>query len=142
MAHRRFVLFGIGGVVALVVTITALGLNQNITYYLYPTEAVEQHAHFDDGERFRLAGLVVDGSLVEGEDMLEFGVTDGGATIPVVLSAAPPPLFDEGVPVLLEGSWDGNTFISDHALVRHDENYETPEEGNYSASDEGGAAES
>ena len=65
MAHRRFILLGIGGVVALVVAITIFGLNENLTYYLYPTEAVDQRQDFPDGERFRLAGLVVEGSLVD-----------------------------------------------------------------------------
>ena len=60
MAHRRFVLLGIGGVIALVVAMTLLDLNENLTYYLYPTEAVDQKADFADGERFRLAGLVVE----------------------------------------------------------------------------------
>lgn len=138
MAHRRFVLLGIGGVIVLVLALTAFGLNDNLTYYLYPSEAVEQKADFPDGERFRLAGMVVEGSLAEQGNDLVFEVTDGGASVAVVLTSTPPPLFDESVPVLLEGSWDGNTFDADNALVRHSENYETPEEGNYE--EENGAA--
>ena len=129
MAHRRFVLLGIGGVVALVFAITAFGLNENLTYYLYPTEAVDQRADFPDGERFRLAGMVVEDTLTEVDDDLTFEVTDGGANINVLLVNTPPPLFDESVPVLLEGSWDGDVFHADSALVRHSENYEVPEEG-------------
>ncbi len=129
MAHRQFVLLGIGGVIALVVALTIAGLNDNLTYYLYPTEAVEQRSEFPDGERFRLAGLVVNGTLTEDGDDLRFDVTDGGATIAVVLSNTPPPLFDERVPVLVEGAWSGDVFVADSALIRHDENYEIPEEG-------------
>ena len=129
MAHRRFVLFGIGGVIALVVAITIFGLNENLTYYLYPTEAVEQRQEFPDGERFRLAGLVVGGSISDEGGEIHFDVSDGGATIPVLLTSTPPPLFGEEVPVLLEGSWDGDRFVSDSALIRHDENYQLPEEG-------------
>ena len=129
MAHRRFVLFGIGGVIALVVAITIFGLNENLTYYLYPSEAVEQRQDFPDGERFRLAGLVVAGTVSDEGSEIGFEVSDGGATIPVVLTSTPPPLFGEGVPVLLEGSWDGDRFVSDSALIRHDENYQVPEEG-------------
>ena len=135
MPHRRFVLLGIGGVIALVVAITAFGLNENLTYYLYPSEAVDQRADFPDGERFRLAGMVVDGSLTEVQDDLVFQVTDGGADIDVLLVNTPPPLFDESVPVLLEGSWDGDIFHADSALVRHSENYEVPEEGGAHSSD-------
>ncbi len=129
MVHRRFVLLGIGGVIVLVVALTMAGLNDNLTYYLYPTEAVDQRSEFPDGERFRLAGLVVDGTLTEDGDNLRFDVTDGGATIAVILSNTPPPLFDEQVPVLVEGAWSGDVFLADSALVRHDENYELPEEG-------------
>lgn len=129
MSHRRFVLFGIGGVVALVIAITIFGLNENLTYYLYPTEAVDQRQEFPEGERFRLAGLVVAGSISETDTQIRFEVSDGGATIPVSLTSTPPPLFGEEVPVLLEGSWDGDVFVSDSALIRHDENYEVPDEG-------------
>ena len=131
MGQRQFVLFGVVGVVALVVAITMVGLNDNITYYLYPNEAVSQRSEFPDGERFRLAGQVVSGSLEEQDDDLVFSVTDGSATIPVVLLNTPPPLFNEEVPVLLEGYWSGDTFTAESALIRHDENYEVPEEGNY-----------
>jgi cytochrome c-type biogenesis protein CcmE len=131
MGQRQFVLFGIAGVVALVVAITVAGLNENLTYYLYPNEAVAQRADFPDGERFRLAGQVVAGSLGESGDDLTFEVTDGSATIPVILVSTPPALFNEEVPVLLEGHWSGEVFTADDALIRHDENYEVPDEGNY-----------
>jgi cytochrome c-type biogenesis protein CcmE len=129
MAHRRFVLFGIAGVVALVIGLTLTSLGDNLTYYLYPTEAIDQRADFGDGEPFRLAGTVVVGSLDDSGETLTFDVTDGGATIAVRLDGPPPSLFEEGVPVLLEGAWAGNSFIATEALIKHDENYETPEEG-------------
>ena len=129
MAHRRFVLFGVAGVIALVIGLTLTSLGDNLTYYLYPTEAIDQRADFPDGERFRLAGTVVVDSLDESDGNVTFEVTDGGATIPVTLDGPPPSLFDEDVPVLLEGSWAGDRFIANEALIKHDENYETPEEG-------------
>ena len=131
MGQRQFVLFGIAGVVVLVVAMTVAGLGQNLTYYLYPNEAVARRADFPDGERFRLAGRVVAGSLDRGDDELSFEVTDGSATVPVVLVNTPPPLFSEEVPVLLEGHWSGDSFTAERAFVRHDENYEIPAEGNY-----------
>jgi cytochrome c-type biogenesis protein CcmE len=131
MGQRQFILLGTVGVIALIGGITIAGLNDNLTYYLYPNEAVERRAEFVDGEKFRLAGRVVSGSMSEEGDDLTFDVTDGSATIPVVLVNTPPPLFNEEVPVLLEGSWAGDTFIAESALIRHDENYEIPAEGNY-----------
>jgi cytochrome c-type biogenesis protein CcmE len=134
MGQRQFVLFGIVGVVALVVAITVAGINDNLTYYLYPNEAVDQRADFPDGERFRLAGQVVAGSLTEDGEDLEFEVTDGAASVDVVLVATPPALFNEEVPVLLEGYWSGDFFTAEQALIRHDENYEVPSEGNFEES--------
>jgi cytochrome c-type biogenesis protein CcmE len=127
--RRRLALLGVGALTAVVLAITAASLNENLTYYLYPTQAYDLRDDFPDGERFRLAGLVVEGSLDESGEELEFVVTDGGAEVPVVLTGAPPPLFDEGVPVLVEGAWSGDVFLADSALIRHDENYEIPEEG-------------
>ncbi len=129
MAHRRFVYLGIGGVIAIVLGLTLSGLDDNLTYYLYPTEAVDQRADFPDGERFRLAGTVVTGSVVEEGDATDFTVGDGGAEVQVELTGPQPSLFAEDVPVLLEGAWSGEVFLADSALIRHDENYETPEEG-------------
>jgi cytochrome c-type biogenesis protein CcmE len=131
MGQRQFVLFGIAGVIALVVAITVAGLNDNLTYYLYPNEAVAQRDDFPDGERFRLAGQVVAGSVVESGEDLTFSVTDGSATVEVVLVNTPPPLFSDEVPVLLEGYWSADLFTAERALIRHDENYEVPSEGNY-----------
>ena len=129
MIHRRFVYLGIGGVVAIVLALTFTGLNDSLTYYLYPSEAVDQRADFPDGERFRLAGIVVAGTVVEADGSTSFAVTDGSADIPVVLSGPQPSLFAEEIPLLLEGAWSGDTFEADSALIRHDENYEVPEEG-------------
>ena len=129
MAHRRFVFLGLSGVIALVIAMTFAGLNDNLTYYLYPTEAVDQRSDFPDGTRFRLAGLVVAGSLEKSGSALRLEITDGGETIDVILEGTPPSLFGDGIPVLLEGAWEKDAFVADKALIRHDENYETPEEG-------------
>ena len=129
MDRRRIMLLGLGGLTAVVIAITAFSLTGNLTYFLYPTEAIERRDDFPDGERFRLAGLVVVGSIDRIPGEVAFLVTDGGAEIEVLLVGTPPPLFAEDVPVLVEGAWQGARFLADRALIRHDENYEIPEEG-------------
>lgn len=129
MNHRRFVLIGAVGVVAIIAVLIVTNLTSGLTYYLYPDEAVEQRADFPDGQRFRLAGTVVEGSVVDVTRVTSFVVTRGGVDIPVDLDGRVPPLFEDGVPVLVEGAWEGDRFVADTALIRHDENYETPEEG-------------
>jgi cytochrome c-type biogenesis protein CcmE len=39
-------------------------------------------------------------------------------------------LFQEGIGVVVEGTWDGTNFHSDTMLVKHDETY-TSDEGEY-----------
>lgn len=129
MDHRRFVLFGAVGVVALVAVVAVTNLSQGLTYYLYATEAVDQRAEFPDGRRFRLAGRVVTGSITEAGTVTSFVVSDGGAEVAVDLDGRLPPLFDDGVPVLVEGTWESERFAADQAVIRHDENYEVPPEG-------------
>ena len=114
-------------VAAVVVGLVAISLGDNLTYYLTPSEAVAERAINGDGVRFRLGGLVVEGSLTEDGNVKRFQVTDGAETINVELSPpATPPLFAEGVGVVVEGAWAGDTFSADLALVRHDENYVVP----------------
>lgn len=129
MTHRRFVLFGAVGVVALVVGLMVSSLSSGLTYYLYPSEALDQRAEFPDGTRFRLAGLVVEGTITEDGPVTSFVVSDGQGEIPVDLDGRVPPLFADGVPVLVEGAWRENRFAADQAVIRHDENYTIPDEG-------------
>jgi cytochrome c-type biogenesis protein CcmE len=72
---------------------------------------------------------VAAGTLEETEEGTSFDVTDGGATVAVLLTNEAPSLFAEDIPVLLEGSWSGDRFVADNALIAHDENYEVPDEG-------------
>ncbi len=109
----------------------ARSLNDNLVYYLFPNEALADRSSFPDGTPFRLAGTVVDGSLETVEEGYRFEVTDGSATVNVLLVGTPPPLFGEDVRVLLPGSWDGAVFRATDAVVQHDENYVTPTEGNF-----------
>lgn len=106
-------------------------LGSSVIFYLTPTEAVARRTEFPDGERFRLGGIVVVGSLAEGGGALEFDLTDGGETIPVRLTATPPQLFGEDAPVLVEGTWNGEVFAADLAIIKHDENYQAPEGSPY-----------
>lgn len=129
MNHRRFVIIGAVGVVALVVTLMVTSLSSGLTYYFYPSEAVSQRADFPDGARFRLAGQVVDGSIEGDGRVTSFVVTDGAVDVSVDLEGRVPPLFADGVPVLVEGTWQGDRFLAHEALIRHDENYSIPEEG-------------
>ena len=126
MPYRKFVWPALAAVAAVVVTLIVINLNGSLTYYLTPSEAVERRPGFTEGERFRLGGLVVEGTLEDLGAVKVFDVTDGAETITVRLRGVVPPLFAENVGVVVEGAWSGDEFAADLALVRHDENYQPP----------------
>jgi cytochrome c-type biogenesis protein CcmE len=80
-------------------------------------------------QRFRLGGLVEDGSFKRLDDGLTyiFNITDCAATINVSYTGILPDLFREGQGVVTEGALDNSgTFIADTVLAKHDENYAPP----------------
>ena len=128
MRLRSLVVPGVGLAAVLAGTLSFGGLNGNLVYYLTPTEAVAQQEDFADGRRFRLAGVVSPGSVTGSADDVRFSVTDESTTIEVVHAGVPPQLFQEGIEVVLEGSWRGSTFTSDTMLIKHDEEYYPPDQ--------------
>ncbi len=128
-AGRR--LFVVGAVLA-IVALAAVLLNQllaeNSVLYLEPREALDQRDELPDGEAFRLGGWIVPGSLSDGGGTLTFEVTDFAEVIPVRTGATPPQLFGEDIPVLLDGAFEGDTFVATGIILRHEENYQPPED--------------
>lgn len=126
MPYRKFIWPALAAVAAIVIALIATNLGNSLTYYLTPSEAVSRRAEFGAGERFRLGGLVVMGSLDDQGIVKLFDVTDGATTVRVRLEGTVPPLFAEDVGVVVEGTWSGDQFAADLALIRHDENYQPP----------------
>ena len=134
--YRLFLIPAILGIgVASVFLVRAAG--DASVYYLYASEAVEAKAEFPDSQRFRIAGTVVPGSVLEGRGESTFDIAEGGATVTVLMVSLPPPLFGENVEVLLEGAWAGDIFEADEALIRHEAEYEAPPSGNVPESEPG-----
>lgn len=126
MPYRKFIWPALAAVAAIVIALIATNLGNSLTYYLTPSEAVSRRAEFGAGERFRLGGLVVMGSLEDQGIVKVFDVTDGATTVRVRLEGTVPPLFAEDEGVVVEGAWSGDQFAADLALIRHDENYQPP----------------
>lgn len=116
-------------VVCALVFITVRGLSGNFVYYLTPTDIVADHKA-QVGERVRLGGYVVPGSVQRTQSTLNFTVTDGTESMHVSDTGSVPELFRPGQGVVLEGSLgtDGR-FHADTILVRHDGEYRPPEPG-------------
>lgn len=135
LRKRRRLLMVAGGVVVLGIA-AALVLNafrDTVVFFYSPSEVA---ARLDDpslnlaDRRFRLGGLVADGSVAKLDDGVttEFTVTDGAGDLRVRFTGMLPALFREGQGVVAEGRLQGpNLFIADDVLAKHDENYMPPE---------------
>jgi cytochrome c-type biogenesis protein CcmE len=112
--------------VAAVVAMQAL--NENMLFFVSPTDVDEQN--LPAGKRFRLGGLVADGSVSRASDSLavQFVVTDGLASVDVQFDGILPDLFREGQGVIAIGELTPNGhFEAAEVLAKHDENYMPPE---------------
>ncbi|GMQ86136.1 MAG: hypothetical protein BMS9Abin07_1709 [Acidimicrobiia bacterium] len=107
-----------------VVVLILLGFNltSSLVYFNTPTELITE----GPGEsRLRLGGQVVPGTVADTSQGVTFEVTDGRQAVRVIHAGAPQQLFQEGIGVVVEGTWDGQAFYSDTMLVKHDETYGT-----------------
>jgi cytochrome c-type biogenesis protein CcmE len=121
-----FIAFGVA-VLSAAVLLVAVALRDTIVFFHTPKEVVERH--IPAGKRFRLGGLVAEGSVKRGAGTaIEFAVTDTIKTIAVTYTGLLPDLFREGQGVVAEGKLDeGGRFLADTVLAKHDETYMPPE---------------
>ena len=130
-AKRKRRLMMVGLLVVGVGIAAALALSafrENILYFYSPTEVLSGEAPV--GHKFRLGGLVVEGSVKRETDGLtvHFGLTDTAKEIPVMYSGILPDLFREGQGIVAHGRLnEGGVFVADEVLAKHDENYMPPE---------------
>ena len=140
MRYRAFLIPAIGILVVLVGFVVSFSLNDNFVYYMTPGEAIEARQDFEDGRRFRLSGIVEPGSVEELTAGVRFQAveSDGATAVTVVHTRSAPQLFQENIEVVVEGTWQGDEFHSDTMLIKHDEEYRVPEDGNYPDGGEAG----
>src|SRR3954451_19910535 len=82
-------------------------VRDSMVFVSTPSMAAEKH--IAPGKRFRLGGLVENGSLKRGDDLaVSFTVADGSARLPVTYKGILPDLFREGQGVVAEGALDGS----------------------------------
>ena len=121
--HRRLAF--IGGGVVLLGAATALVLSafqDNLVFFYSPSDLVEREV--EPGRRFRLGGLVEEGSVERDGATVHFVVTDLAKTVPVSYTGVLPDLFREGQGVVTEGVInEQGHFTAATVLARHDENY-------------------
>ena len=124
LAVILFVATGLSATVGL--TLFALGQNMNMFY----TPSQVAMGEVEVGRRFRIGGMVKEGSFVSDSDSLKvrFETTDYAHAVPVEYEGILPDLFREGQGIVAEGSVDPQgVFSASKVLAKHDENYMSQE---------------
>jgi len=127
--QRRMTL--VAGIVIGVAIAGALALQafrKNVMFYFDPSQIVA--GEVQPGQRFRLGGMVVKGSVVRTPGSLDvrFAVTDFRSTVPVHYANVLPDLFKEDAGVVAYGRLnEEGVFMADEVLAKHDEQYMPPD---------------
>lgn len=113
--------------VAVIVVLGAIGflvskgLGDATVYFKTADEAVRDRDELGD-RRFRIEGLVQEG-VRQDADTVRFTIISAGVQVPISHRGDPPELFRPGIPVVLEGRWDGEVYASDRIMVKHTSEY-------------------
>ena len=123
---RILFLFLAVALVILSVYLVLKSLEENVVYFLSPTE-IKNLTEINQ-KRIRIGGMVKDQSIIIKSDKINFIVTDFKNEINVSYSGSVPNLFAEGKGVVAEGYLkDRSYFNAVKILAKHDENYMPPE---------------
>ncbi len=122
---RRLILILLGiGALGIAAALVLTALNENLQHFVSPTDIAEGKAP-DTGKRFRLGGVVLEGSVVREQGALAatFVVTDRFKEQTVRYEGILPDLFREGQSVVATGTLANGRFDATEVLAKHDENY-------------------
>ena len=125
--HKRLLavlglIAGLGVSAALVLT----AFNENLVFFHSPSDVIEKQIAAD--KRFRIGGLVQEGSVKKDGLTTDFVVTDLRNTVAVRYTGMLPDLFREGQGIVANGKLDAQgRFVASEVLAKHDENYMPPE---------------
>ena len=123
--RRRLVALSIGLLgLGIAAGFVVYALRENLQHFVSPSDIAAGKA--PQGHRFRLGGVVLEGSVQRSPTSLEveFIVTDRFKQIPVHFSGILPDLFREGQSVVATGTLEGeHRVLAEEVLAKHDENY-------------------
>ncbi len=125
--QRLFVIGAAASVLAGAATLAGFALSDAAVFFYSPSDVAESAP--PPGQRVRVGGLVVDGSVERhAAGGAAFSVTDGLAEIRIDYDGSLPDLFREGQGIVAEGAFDaGGLFTAERVLAKHDETYMPPE---------------
>jgi cytochrome c-type biogenesis protein CcmE len=97
------------------------GLNNATIYFKTADQAVAARASLGS-RQFRIEGTV-EPDVRQVGTTTAFSIIANGVTVAVVDTGQPPQLFKPGIPVVLEGHWQGPVYASDRIMVKHSASY-------------------
>ena len=126
--HQR--LLAVGLVVAglaVAATLTLRMFSENMMFFVEITDV--KAGNFPEDRNFRIGGLIEEGSMYREEGSLDitFSVTDLSCNLDVMYTGVLPDMVVEGKGIVAHGRMDGEMFIANKVLAKHDENYVSPE---------------
>lgn len=126
-------IIGVAGF-AIIIGLVLYSAGQNMDLFYTPSEIVDGKKETGIkpkvGERLRIGGLVVPGSVKRDENSLDvsFDLVDSGPTITVTYTGILPDLFREGQGIIAQGHLvSDNQIKAFEVLAKHDEEYMSPE---------------
>jgi cytochrome c-type biogenesis protein CcmE len=113
---------GAGLVIACALALLLIeGLNNATVYFKTADQAVADRVALGS-RQFRIEGTVQPNVRQVGTTTA-FSIFANGVTVPVVDTGQAPQLFKPGIPVVLEGHWQGQVYASDRIMVKHSASY-------------------
>ena len=114
-------------VLILTVYLVLKSLEDNVVYFISPTE-IKELGQIDYNKKYRVGGMVKKNSISMNSDKISFTITDFKNEINVKFSGVIPNLFLEEKGVVAEGFLKDKNFLdASKILAKHDENYMPPE---------------
>ncbi|HEX3426209.1 MAG TPA: cytochrome c maturation protein CcmE [Acidimicrobiales bacterium] len=124
LGSRRRQIIAFGVIMAALLVLVFRGLGNATEYFKTADEAVADRAQLGTKD-FRIEGTVQPGVRQTGQ-LVNFVISNNGVNVPVVQHGEPPQLFKAGIPVVLDGHFDGpdsTTFDSNLIMVKHTASY-------------------
>ena len=123
---RILFLFLILASIILTVYLILKSLEENVVYFLSPTEI--KNLTEINSNKIRIGGMVKHKSIIIKSEEINFIITDFKNEINVSYSGSVPNLFAEGKGVVAEGYLEDRSYFNAvKILAKHDENYMPPE---------------
>jgi cytochrome c-type biogenesis protein CcmE len=119
--HKRYVVLAIACAAIVVWMLTVL---QKSAVYLRPVSYSVEHRTSLGDRTFRMAGTVVPGTIRDTRTGAAFELTEGGSIAKVDYTGGPRDLFKDCAPAVVNGHWQGTTFVADRLLIRHGSEYD------------------